>query len=281
MFHLAGIPSYLPVAELAGNKVMRGILPRPAFPEKLRTTTPPLWRGRAAPTLRYARGAYVPRGRTTEVVGALATAGMQTAHAILAARGEWITNEKQLLHRARLRGLDTIVAEAGTQPATLERAVSRPSSRSEQPIRPVRSTDPASNDPRRPLGSSIDYRGHRFCHRPRMADRATAPGRAARPRTARPVIPLRPDGRHHARATAGNGCGPLSGESGSRSPAYSISSASSASSHRCPAPIHSQVCLSRSRSRPPWYRWRRIRTNGSYRRQPCPDRRRGRSRSWR
>lgn len=32
MFHLAGIPSYLPVAELAGNKVMRGILPRPAFP---------------------------------------------------------------------------------------------------------------------------------------------------------------------------------------------------------------------------------------------------------
>lgn len=57
------------------------------------------------------------------MVGALATAGIQTAHAILAARGEWITNEKRLRHRAGLRGLDAIVAGVGPQPATLERVV--------------------------------------------------------------------------------------------------------------------------------------------------------------
>lgn len=123
MFHLAGIPSYLVAAELAGNKVVRGTLPRPSFPEALRETAPPIWRGRASQTLRYARGAYVPRGQATEVAGALATAGMQTAHAILAARGEWITNEKRLLHRAGLRGLDVIVAGVGPEPAALERAV--------------------------------------------------------------------------------------------------------------------------------------------------------------
>ncbi|MFG1795194.1 nucleotidyltransferase domain-containing protein [Nocardia sp. NPDC049149] len=122
MFHLAGIPSYLVVAELAVNQVLRGRLPNPEYPEALRVAAPPIWRNRASMTLRYARGAYARRGQTTEVAGALAVAAMQTAHAILAARGEWTTNEKRLLERAGLRDIDTIVA--GLRVDALERAVS-------------------------------------------------------------------------------------------------------------------------------------------------------------
>ncbi|MEU2562912.1 nucleotidyltransferase domain-containing protein [Streptomyces longispororuber] len=123
MFHLAGIPSYLLVAELAVNEVLSGSLPRPAYPRALREAAPPFWRGRAALTLRYAKGAYVPRGQTTEVAGALATAAMETAHAVLAARGEWTTNEKRLLRRAGLRGVDAAVARLRPDPGALARAV--------------------------------------------------------------------------------------------------------------------------------------------------------------
>jgi hypothetical protein len=96
MFHLAGIPSYLVVAELAVNQVLRGSLPRPEYPQPLRQAAPPVWRNRAAMTLRYAKAAYVRRGQVTEVAGALATAAMQTAHAVLAGRGEWVINESYL-----------------------------------------------------------------------------------------------------------------------------------------------------------------------------------------
>ena len=48
---------------------------------------------------------------------------MQTGHAVLAARGEWITNEKRLLERAGLRGVDTIVAGLRPEPAVLKQAI--------------------------------------------------------------------------------------------------------------------------------------------------------------
>ncbi|QLH21283.1 nucleotidyltransferase domain-containing protein [Streptomyces sp. Rer75] len=123
MFHLAGIPSYLVVAELAVNQVLRGTLPRPAYPEALRAAAPPFWRDRAALTLAYAKGSYARRGQATEVAGALATAAMQTGHAVLAARGEWVTNEKRLLRRAGLGRLDTITAGLRPEPEVLARAI--------------------------------------------------------------------------------------------------------------------------------------------------------------
>ncbi|MBB5852050.1 nucleotidyltransferase domain-containing protein [Amycolatopsis umgeniensis] len=123
MFHLAGIPSYLVVAELAVNRVLRGDLPRPDFPQALRETAPPMWRSRAELTLRYTRGAFVPRGAATEVAGALATAAMETAHAVLAARGEWVTNEKRLLRRAGLREIDEIVTGLRADPGALAQPV--------------------------------------------------------------------------------------------------------------------------------------------------------------
>jgi hypothetical protein len=74
-------------------------------------------------TLHYARSAHVPHGRATEVAGAPATAAAHTAHAVLAARGEWATNEKRLLQRAGLRGTDAIMARLRPEPASLGRAV--------------------------------------------------------------------------------------------------------------------------------------------------------------
>lgn len=119
MFHLAGIPSYLVVAELAINRVLRGSLPRPEYPHALRRSAPPVWRERAASTLQYAESAYAARGQATEVAGALAAAAMQTAHAVIAARGEWITNEKRLLARAGLRETDGILARLRADPDVL------------------------------------------------------------------------------------------------------------------------------------------------------------------
>ncbi|MBF6177279.1 nucleotidyltransferase domain-containing protein [Nocardia otitidiscaviarum] len=123
MFHLAGIPSYLVVAELAVNEVLRGTLPRPKFPEALRESAPKQWRERANLTMMYAKNAYAVRGQLTEVAGALATAAMYTAHAVLAARGEWVLNEKRMLADAGLREIDQIIAELGQGPDSLARAV--------------------------------------------------------------------------------------------------------------------------------------------------------------
>lgn len=48
---------------------------------------------------------------------------VQQAHAVLAARGEWCTNDKGLLDRAGLRGIDGILASAGGDPDELAAAV--------------------------------------------------------------------------------------------------------------------------------------------------------------
>ncbi|MBQ0951385.1 nucleotidyltransferase domain-containing protein [Streptomyces anthocyanicus] len=126
MFHLAGIPTYLVVAELAINKVLRGDLPRPAaYPEALRSTAPDHWYGTATATLAYARAGHAPRGALTQVAGALALATTQTAHAVLAARGEWVTNEKGLVERAGLDGTDVLLAGLTPEPRALDDAVTR------------------------------------------------------------------------------------------------------------------------------------------------------------
>ncbi|CAM5445533.1 Nucleotidyltransferase domain-containing protein OS=Streptomyces tendae OX=1932 GN=GUR47_12585 PE=4 SV=1 [Streptomyces tendae] len=126
MFHLAGIPTYLLIAELAINKVLRGDLPRPArYPEALRTTAPERWYGAATATLAYAKAGHAPKGALTQVAGALALATTQTAHAVLAARGEWVTNEKGMVERAGLGGIDALLAGLTPQPRSLADAVTR------------------------------------------------------------------------------------------------------------------------------------------------------------
>ncbi|CAM5239362.1 nucleotidyltransferase domain-containing protein [Streptomyces fumanus] len=125
MFHLAGIPTYLVVAELAINRVLRGDLPRPAYPEPLRRTAPAHWWGTAEATLAYAKAGHAPKGALAQVAGAIALAATQAAHAVLAARGEWVTNEKGLVGRAGLDGVDGIVAGLTPEPDALADAVER------------------------------------------------------------------------------------------------------------------------------------------------------------
>ncbi len=123
MFHLAGIPTYLVVAELAVNKVLHGELPRPEYPAPLRQQAFEQWWGTARLTLAYARSAHAEHGRLTDCAGAIATAACQAAHAVLAARGEWVTNEKTLLDRAGLRGVDRVLAALTPEPKALTASI--------------------------------------------------------------------------------------------------------------------------------------------------------------
>ncbi|WP_330269765.1 nucleotidyltransferase domain-containing protein [Streptomyces griseorubiginosus] len=124
LFHLAGIPTYLIVAELAVNQVLRGELPRPAaYPEKLRSAAATRWRDTAHLTLAYTEANHAPAGRLTETAGALATAAVQMGHSVLAARGEWVTNEKRLLERAGLREADRIIGALSASTGSAVRAV--------------------------------------------------------------------------------------------------------------------------------------------------------------
>jgi predicted nucleotidyltransferase len=110
MFYLAGIPTYIVVAELALNQVLSGELERPAYPDALRAAAPPRWWQDAQATLDYGRGAHAARGQLAQTAGTIAVAACQAAHAVLAATGQWVTNEKALLDRAGLRGVDRILA---------------------------------------------------------------------------------------------------------------------------------------------------------------------------
>ena len=125
LFHLAGIPSYLVLAELSVKRVLHGQLPTPEYPAALRQRAREAWWGRANVTFGYARDYPARGGRLTQCVGLVAQAASQAAHAVLAARGEWITNEKTLLARAGLRQVDEFIACAGTEPVALLDVVDR------------------------------------------------------------------------------------------------------------------------------------------------------------
>ena len=125
MFHLAGIPSYLVLAELSVKRVLRGQLPTPDYPAALRRRAREVWWRRADLTFGYAREYPARHARVTQCAGLVAQAASQAAHAVLAARGEWVTNEKTLLTRAGLRQVDEFIAGAGTEPAALLDLVDR------------------------------------------------------------------------------------------------------------------------------------------------------------
>jgi len=123
LFYLAGVPTYVVVAEIATNTVLFGDLERPAYPDALRAAAPPRWWGDAQVTLGYGRAAYAAHGRLAETAGTIAVAACQAAHAVLAAGGQWVTNEKTLLDRAGLRGVDGILAGLTPDAGRLAEAV--------------------------------------------------------------------------------------------------------------------------------------------------------------
>lgn len=124
-FHLAGIPTYLVLAELAVRQVLSGRLPTPEYPAALRERAPRVWWDRAERTFGYARDNYAPYGRLAQCAGLVSQASSQSAHAVLAARGQWVTNEKRLLTTAGLRQVDDFIAMASPDPDVMREVVDR------------------------------------------------------------------------------------------------------------------------------------------------------------
>jgi hypothetical protein len=69
LFHLAGIPSYLVVGELAINKVLRGDLPAPDYPTALREKAAQEWWANAEQSFTYAATGHAPYGRVAQCAG--------------------------------------------------------------------------------------------------------------------------------------------------------------------------------------------------------------------
>jgi predicted nucleotidyltransferase len=112
--YLAGLPTYVVVAELALGRVVSGDLPRPQYPDILKHSAAQVWKDRASMTLAYARKAYAERGQAIMTFGAAARALLEAGHARLARNGIWITNEKTLLARAGWEGADALLAAAAS-----------------------------------------------------------------------------------------------------------------------------------------------------------------------
>ena len=110
LFYLAGIPTYVVVAELALNRVLVGELPRPQYPAALAREAPPRWHRDALLTLSYAEAALRRRQDAVTAAGNLARAIVEESHARLAARREWVLNEKGLAARAGLGHLADSIA---------------------------------------------------------------------------------------------------------------------------------------------------------------------------
>jgi hypothetical protein len=139
LFHLAGIPTYLLLAELALNRVVRGSLPGPDFPDALRREAPGLWWERADLTFGYARNSHAARGEHAACAGLVVQGASSAAHAILAARGQWVRNEKSLLVRAGLADLDQICTAASSDRERLQEMVDGSRRRCETELAKARS----------------------------------------------------------------------------------------------------------------------------------------------
>ena len=102
--YVAGIATYVLAGELAMGRVLAGDLPRPGFPSALRQTAPVAWSRLAAGALHFAQ---VHAGRQDQVacLANLCQAVLAAAQARLAAAGAWVLNEKRLVERAGLGGV--------------------------------------------------------------------------------------------------------------------------------------------------------------------------------
>ncbi|GAA4159137.1 nucleotidyltransferase domain-containing protein [Gryllotalpicola daejeonensis] len=124
-FHVAGLPSYLVLAELASKRVLVGELPDITYPAALREHAPDIWWEQAQAEFDYAARYHAASGRVTQCLGLVARAATCAAHAIVAARGVWVTNEKQLFARANLGEVDRMLATETLDPARLGDLVDR------------------------------------------------------------------------------------------------------------------------------------------------------------
>jgi predicted nucleotidyltransferase len=113
--HIAGLPTYTPVGELAINRVLHGRLPQVTYPDALRVAAGRRWRWNAGFSLAYAEK-YAAREDVALAAGTMARATAQTAHGVLAARGEWVLNEKGIVDAAGLAAAHEIIGTCDHDP---------------------------------------------------------------------------------------------------------------------------------------------------------------------
>jgi hypothetical protein len=117
--YLAGVPTYSLMAELALNRVVAGALPSVAeFPAALAETGRTRWRGHADFSMTHAR-MRAERGDVVGTLGQAAKAVLETAHAVLCERGEWVLNEKHMVERAGLARLQARFSRVAPSGAAL------------------------------------------------------------------------------------------------------------------------------------------------------------------
>jgi hypothetical protein len=100
--YVAGVPTYSLLAERAVAVVLRGAMP-PAgeYPSRLAETAAERWRFCSAFSLDYAR-MHAERGNVVGVVGQVAKAVIEEAHARVCAARRWVFNEKHIVELAGL-----------------------------------------------------------------------------------------------------------------------------------------------------------------------------------
>ena len=117
--YVVGAPTYVPVGELAINRPLSGELPQPEYPERARGGRRRRWR-RARRGVADVRPCPRRRRPTRSAApGMLAGAVLSAAHARLAERREWVLNEKLLVGRAGLEGIQELLARPGATSAEL------------------------------------------------------------------------------------------------------------------------------------------------------------------
>jgi predicted nucleotidyltransferase len=122
MFYVAGVPTYVVVGELALNRVLVGDLPRPEYPAALSTAAQQRWHSDALMTLDYARRSFVVLGDSIGAAAHIGRAILEEAHGRLAARREWVLNEKRLALRGGFAALVPVLGRLGDSgEAMLER----------------------------------------------------------------------------------------------------------------------------------------------------------------
>lgn len=114
MFYAAGVPTYIVVAELAVCRVLVGELPRPEYPDALAGEAAQRWHRDAVLSLGYAHGSLVKRSDPTVALANANRGLIEEAHSRLAARREWVLNEKGMVARAGLGHLAAALLEAST-----------------------------------------------------------------------------------------------------------------------------------------------------------------------
>lgn len=120
--YLAGVPTYLLIAELASCRPLHGNIPPAVFPQRLRVAAPPVWRFCRSFSLDYAR-AHARRGNLAGATGQAAAAVMEESHAVLCEQGQWICNEKRIIELANLAHLNSLFAHVPSEADELLRWV--------------------------------------------------------------------------------------------------------------------------------------------------------------